>query len=147
MRYLALSMIFATSFAPDRPAPRDPPKPMVMDFEQLQGTWTLVAQETENGKSDAEALKNHPKLIIKGHQFGWSSPDGGTFKLDPTKTPKTIDYLTGPDAAPKTVWQGIYEINGDTFRDCMAPPGRPRPRDFSTPPASGYRIEVLKRVP
>jgi uncharacterized protein (TIGR03067 family) len=117
-----------------------------MDFENLQGTWTVIDYETQNGKMDAQSLKNHSKLVIKGNAYGWGSPGSGTFKIDPTKTPKTVDYHQGPGNNPNQIWLGIYEIHGDTFRDCIAPPGQPRPKDFSTPPGSGHIMQVHKRM-
>jgi uncharacterized protein (TIGR03067 family) len=93
------------------------------------------------------SVANYSKLHIKGDKFGWSSPDYGTFKIDPTKNPKTIDYWPGRGNDPAQAWQGIYELSGDTFRDCMAPPGKPRPTEFSTPAGSGHIMMVFKRVP
>src|SRR5262245_58062011 len=131
MRYVALSMIFAASIAlPDRPNPS--PRPMTApDLETLQGTWVVIDYETPNGKMNPQGIKNHSKLVINGDKFGWSTPSG-QFKLDPTKTPKTIDYWFGSNYDPKSAWHGIYELNGDTFRDCIASPGQPRPTDFAT---------------
>lgn len=146
MRYLALSTIFAVSFAlPDRPAPVEPPKKN-SDFETLEGTWAVVDHETQNGKANAQFIWNHSKLVIRGDRFGWTNPNDGTYKIDPTKTPKTIDYWLGSGKDPGNAWQGIYELNGDMFRDCMAPPGQPRPTDFSTPPGSGRIMQTFQRV-
>src|SRR5262245_153571 len=145
MRYLAMSMILAVSFVlPDRPAPVpvQPPK-KVADIELLQGAWKVVNTQNQNEMQNAGA---YSKLVIKGDRFGWSTPDYGTFKLDSTKTPKTIDYWIGSVSDPSKAYQGIYELNGDIFRDCMAPPGQPRPTDFSTPPGSGRTMQTFQRV-
>ena len=148
MRTLIVSMILAMSLAPDRPAPKVPQEAAKnMDFEKLQGAWAVIEYETENGKLNADALKNHAKLNIKGNMYSWGSSGGGTFKIDPTKSPKTVDYYPSIGGDPKQIWQGIYEVDGDTFRDCIAPPGKPRPRDFSTPPGSGHLMQAHRRVP
>jgi uncharacterized protein (TIGR03067 family) len=144
MRYLVMSTILAASLAlPDRPAPVVQPKKDA-DLEKLQGAWEVVETQNQNGRM--QNVNEHSKLIIKGDRFGWSNPDDGIFKLDPTKTPKTIDYWLGSVNDPTKAWQGIYELNGDTFRDCMAPPGQPRPTDFSTPPGSGRTMQTFQRV-
>jgi uncharacterized protein (TIGR03067 family) len=145
MRYLAMSAILAASLAlPDRPAPVVPPKPKEdADLEKLQGAWEVI-ETNQNGR--VQNVIGQRNLIIKGDRFGWSEPDDGTFKLDPTKTPKTIDYWLGSANDPSKAWQGIYELNGDTFRDCMAPPGQPRPTEFAVPPGSGRTMQTFRRV-
>src|SRR5439155_12488432 len=72
------------------------------------------------------------------HRFGWwpgGASGAGTFKIDPTKSPKTADSLQteGPDKG-KTLL-GIYEIIDDNHkRACWAPVGKPRPTAFTSEP-------------
>ena len=71
----------------------------------------------------------------------------GTFKLDPTKKPRTID-LTLDDKTS----QGIYELNGDSLKIVLAEPGQPRPKDFNgtascTESASGLASSCGKAAP
>ncbi len=55
----------------------------------------------------------------------------GTFKIDPTAKPKTMDSTaTNGDNAGKTML-GIYELDGDTLKICWAPPGKDRGRPIS----------------
>jgi uncharacterized protein (TIGR03067 family) len=144
MRLFSLTVMLAAVFAPDRPNPTEPPKPPIMDFELPQGTWVVVEYQTENGPMDPASVANHPKLIIKGNNYSWANSGGGTFKIDPKLAPKHVDYTVGNLQAQ--AYLGIYELNGDTFRDCMATPGRPRPTDFTTPPGSGRIMMVYRRV-
>jgi uncharacterized protein (TIGR03067 family) len=68
-----------------------------------------------------------------------------TVKLDPTNKPKAIDVtFTAGEKKGKTVL-GIYEIEPDTFRVCVARPGDRRPADFSAKVGSGRTLLVYKR--
>lgn len=142
MRYLAMSILLTLSTAPDRPNPT--PAPPQNDQELIQTTWRVVVWQTENGQMDPETLKNYARLTFKDGKYHWSSGGGGTYAIDPNKSPKTVDYVIA--GAAGQLYKGIYELNGDTLRDCMAPPGRERPTDFTTPPGSGHILMVYKRV-
>jgi len=39
----------------------------------------------------------------------------------------------------------IYELEGDTYKVCMALEGHPRPTEFVTRPGNGHVFEILKR--
>ena len=141
MRCLALSLMAVVSLIPVRPDRYPPPTP---DIERLQGTWEVIAFETPQGPLDAAALKNYPKLIIQGNVYRWSTGGAGTLKLDPARQPKGVDF--GSLDGTGTIREGIYEIEGNTFRDCIAPPGQPRPILFGTPAGSGYIMQVYRRI-
>jgi uncharacterized protein (TIGR03067 family) len=40
---------------------------------------------------------------------------------------------------------GIYELDGDTYKYCLAPAGKPRPKDFTSRAGSGHSLGVSKR--
>lgn len=64
-----------------------------------------------------------------------------TSKIDPTKTPKTLDqtFTKGGAGAGKTsLW--IYELKDDTLKICATAPGDPRPTEFK-----GNTLQVWKR--
>ena len=68
-----------------------------------------------------------------------------TVKLDPTKKPKTIDITyTGGERKGQAVL-GIYELEGDAFRVCVARPGDERPAEFSTKDGSGRTLVAYQR--
>jgi hypothetical protein len=46
---------------------------------------------------------------------------------------------------PKGV-KGIYEIDGDTLRICVAKKGKERPKTFESKEGSGHVLTVMKRV-
>jgi hypothetical protein len=42
--------------------------------------------------------------------------------------------------------QGIYEVEGDTFKLCYAAPGEARPKEFATKAATGLTLAVWKKA-
>jgi uncharacterized protein (TIGR03067 family) len=69
----------------------------------------------------------------------------GTHKVDPTKKPKEIDAMDteGPYKG-KTVL-GIYKLEKGEFTVCFAPPGKDRPKEFSTKSGTGELLHVWKK--
>lgn len=84
--------------------------------DALKGTWTLV-ELTEGGKKeDVKGMEvtisgNAITMTAKGEKVS------GTFKVDPSKKPKTIDVMMAKGEEKKTM-KGIYELAGDTLRVC-----------------------------
>jgi uncharacterized protein (TIGR03067 family) len=119
------------------------------EIEKLQGTWLLVSGERDGKKFTEDEVKG-AKLIVKGNT--WSIPGSdvgtgqeGTFTVDPTKKPKQTDSTTGGGPDKGKTWKGIYELKGDTQKVCLAPPGKDRPKEFSSEPGSGHLLQVWKR--
>jgi len=117
------------------------------ELARFEGTWKLVSLETEQNKLTEEALK-HLQLKLEGDKFTTfdeGRESHGTFKIDPTKKPKTIDItLTDGPMKGKTM-VGIYELEGDTYKLCADILGKNRPTEFAIKPGSGHVLEVLKR--
>jgi len=68
-----------------------------------------------------------------------------TQKLDPSKSPKTLDGTVAEGPNKGTVILGIYEISDDTLKVCFDPQGKERPTEFKT--GSGAETLVVhKRV-
>ena len=54
----------------------------------------------------------------------------GTFTIDPTRAPKTIDVALDGSGKDQTKLLGIYRIEGDTRTSRFALPNNARPVDF-----------------
>ena len=119
------------------------------DRQRIEGTWTVVALETNGNKAgdeDARKLK-----VVIGADGSWSlNVDGrevaqGTSNLDPIKSPKVIDFMTivGDDAGKQSL--GIYEVGETSLKFCVAPSGRERPGDFASLPGSDVLFLTLER--
>jgi len=121
------------------------------DIERFQGAWVFESVEIEGQPAPAGALKES-KLTIDGKKFTMKEGDEishGTFTIDASKKPKTIDgtFTDGPEKG-KTIL-GIYELEGDTYKACFNVAGKDRkerPTKFESKKGSGFVVEVLKRV-
>ena len=119
------------------------------DFETLQGTWKLVSG-IRDGKPAPGAEQ---KLTIEGNHFSFTenaavgTAGSGTFELNETAKPKTVDvkHTDGPNEGKTSL--GIYEIRaGNRHRLCLAPPGAARPSKFESKPGSGYIFQEWEKT-
>jgi len=120
--------------------------------KKLAGKWVLVEAVVDGKKVPAEVVqKGHlvhrgdETTLVTPHQSG--EPIKAKSKLDPTTTPKRVDWVRsqGPGAG-KTI-QAIYEWDGDDkYRVCFDPSGKERPKEFVSKPGSGHILHVWKRA-
>jgi uncharacterized protein (TIGR03067 family) len=118
------------------------------EMEKLQGTWVMVSSE-RNGEALPDNQIKAFKRTIKGDEFTVArdaeTVAKGTFTVDPSKSPKTIDVtITEGDNKDKKML-GIYEIDGDNHKVCYAPFGKDRPKEFSSKGEEGLVLSVWKR--
>lgn len=142
MRQVLLVLAAGFLVAADKPQ-----APSGNDLDKLQGAWTLVVLEVNGEKQPPEKIKRI--LVYAGHNWRVKVGDDeleGSSKFDASKTPKAIDitYNTGPNKG-KT-YLGIYEIDGDTYRACVAPPGKDRPKEFVSKPGTDLQVLEFKRL-
>ena|SRR5436305_7348248 len=118
------------------------------DLEKMQGTWRLVSGERNGEKLSDEDIKGVVRTF-QGDSFE-AKRDGrtlskGKVKLDPSAKPKAVEVMaTGRDGQEVTI-KGIYEIDGDMMKTCLAQPGRDRPKEFAAKEDSGHSYYVWKR--
>ena len=120
------------------------------DLQAFKGTWRLSSKEVDGKKFSEEEIKDVIATNNGSATFSVRRGDKvigeGTVKLDPTKKPKAIDVtFTEGERKGKTVL-GIYEIDSDAFRVCVANPGDERPAEFSAKAGSGRTLIVYKRA-
>lgn len=116
------------------------------EMKKFDGTWAFVAHEIDEKKTPDDELKKM-KILIKDGKYTVTS-DGevveeGSFKGDSAKKPKSVDVMPTTGGSKGQTYLGIYELEGDQLRYCMAPPGKERPAVFAS--ASGVILAVLKR--
>lgn len=126
-------------------APKDAVK---KDLEQFQGKWVVVSRELDGRKVPADTIKP-TTLTVQGDKYtvrmGDTTVERGTIKIDPAKKPKTIDATSTEGENRGKTYHGIYEIKGDTAKDCFARTGTERPNAFKTMPSSGWVLQEYKR--
>jgi uncharacterized protein (TIGR03067 family) len=122
--------------------------PNKIDLEKMQGDWAAVAYVTDGqalSDDDAQSFFR----TVKGDQytvFHFNKPLGkGTFKLDASKQPKTIDAFPANAKDKTKPLLGIYEFEGNKYKLCFASPGKPRPTEFTSKEDSGRTLTVWER--
>jgi uncharacterized protein (TIGR03067 family) len=143
---LATGVLMAADPAKDNPSKKD--------LEKLQGTWLTVSL-VDDGKplvDEKTPAKDRAgtKLVYEGNKWiikvGDKSVASGVFKIDSSKTPKEIDILDESGEKNEKTKLGIFELNGDTYKYCLAPAGKPRPKEFSSKAGSGHSLGVSTRA-
>jgi uncharacterized protein (TIGR03067 family) len=113
---------------------------------ELEGEWTMTSGSLDGKAMDAMAVSFGVRAM-RGNRttlmFGPQTMIDATFVLDPTKSPKEIDYehSKGMFAGKKQL--GIYECDGKTLKLCASTPGTPRPKDFGA--AKGRNVTAFTR--
>ena len=107
------------------PVPVAPPTPVATgnDEELIQGDW-----ETGSGSSFVEGVQ----IIIAGNKdLGYLMSIGGdkcSYKIDATKSPKTIDITSARDGRTML---GIYELKGGILTMAVLLNGSVRPDNYA----------------
>jgi len=105
------------------------------DLAKLQGEWVMVSG-SRDGQMLATNVVANSRRIARGNEMTVTINGQmlmqATFTINPSKTPKAIDYdmKHGPHMGQTEL--GIYEIDGDTIKFCFAIPDQPRPTNFTT---------------
>lgn len=128
------------------------------DAQQIQGFWA-GATYVQDGQGEGETIdpkespvrwvfKESKVTLLTDVDEATSPHPNGTFKLDPTKDPKTIDITFPPEAGVKKsqVILGIYEIKGDTLKICYGSEDTARPNEFKSSAGSKLILIGFKRM-
>jgi uncharacterized protein (TIGR03067 family) len=123
------------------------------DLDKLRGTWLTVSL-VNDGKTlvdEKSPPKEGPttKLVYEGNTWmikvGDKTVASGVFNIDATRKPKAIDMMDESGVKNDKTKLGIYQLDGDTYKYCLAPAGKPRPTEFTSTAGSGDSLGVMKR--
>ena len=118
------------------------------DMAQLQGEWSMVSGSADGFPVPDEML-GRSKRVCKGDELavivGGQPFMKAKITIDPSKKPKTIDYVMTEGFTKGSTQLGIYELDGDTLKSCFAGPGGERPKDFTSKPGDHRTLSVWKR--
>jgi uncharacterized protein (TIGR03067 family) len=122
---------------------------VVKELKKFQGTWTFESVEA-GGKEEPAAAFKGMTITFEGDRYTVKNGDEviqvGTQKLDPSRSPKTIDVTVAEGLNKGAVMLGIYEVSGDTLKVCFDAEGKKRPTEFKSAPGSQTFVNVHKRV-
>jgi uncharacterized protein (TIGR03067 family) len=114
----------------------------------LNGKWELTRSVADGKEQPAGpqkvlvALKDGKYTITVGGKVIGE----GTYTIDPTTSPRSMDVLPSQAPGRGRTTLVIYEVKGDVYRVCGAPPGAPRPRAFESEEGSKLTLCTYKRV-
>lgn len=118
------------------------------ELTKFQGTWTFESVEAGGNKLPADQFKGMT-VTFEGDKYAVKHGDevveAATLKLDPSKSPKTLDSTVTEGPNKGKVILGIYEISGDTLKACFDPEGKKRPTEFKGD-SGAQTLVVHKRV-
>jgi uncharacterized protein (TIGR03067 family) len=118
------------------------------DLEHLQGDWAGVSMIRDGAKVSDDEIQVVFRTI-KGSESTLFLFEKAllkeTFTIDASKKPKTIDVLAAMGPAKAKPMLGIYEIDKNTLKICLAEPGKDRPTDFAAKAGSGHTLTVWER--
>jgi uncharacterized protein (TIGR03067 family) len=152
-----IAAIFGLAAVPSYSAP--PPKPpadAAAELKKLNGRWEQVDAEDGDGLGKKHGYSKIT-LIFKDDQLSSEDSKGmveewGSFKIDPDKTPKHIDFKTpgGPRKGKDLSRLGIYQIDDGKLKICFSSVDPPReelrPITFDAPKAgTGHILVVFER--
>ena len=119
------------------------------EIKKFQGVWTFESVVTGGKEEPAGDLKGFILIFERDKHTVKKGDDViqvGTQKIDPSKSPKTIDVTMTEGPSKGAVMLGIYEIDGDTLKVCFDPQGKMRPKEFKSAPGSDTFLVVHKRL-
>ena len=117
---------------------------MGQDLDGLQGAWNLLSLEIEGQKMPGAGAR----IVVRGDRFtsiGMGATYEGTVSVHQTTVPKSFDlrFEEGPEKGNTNL--GIYELDGERWKICLATRGSERPREFAAPLGTGIALEILQR--
>ncbi len=113
------------------------------DADAVQGNWTPVEAVLGGQSMSGDVLKTISLKLDNGKYevFVAGEPDRGTYTIDPTTSPKSMNVTgtEGPNGG--RTFPAIYEIKGDTLRICYDLSGAQRPTEFKS--IAGTRLYLV----
>jgi len=129
-------------------APDSPDDATKNELARFQGTWTVVSVEKDGRTASADQLVGF-KIVVEGNSRIVKNDDQvlarSTMKLDLSKEPKVIHLTMTEGMFKGNTLPAIYEMNGDTWKVCMALRGDDPPQAFATGAGDGNLLHLYRK--
>jgi uncharacterized protein (TIGR03067 family) len=116
---------------------------------KIDGSWTATGGIADGKKLPAELFEKDVQVVVfkdgkYTETFMGKETEAGTYKIDTTKNPHTIDFDVTEGKAKGKVQLGLIKIDGDVMTIALADHGsKDRPKDFEGTGDNG--VIILKR--
>lgn len=115
---------------------------------EIEGEWKMT-KGVFNGAPLAPEMVAYCTRITRGDVTqivaGPQEMLHAKFTLDPTQTPRAIDYVNLAGSNKGKAQAGIYELQADELTISIAAPGKPRPKDFTTAKGDGRTLTAWRK--
>jgi uncharacterized protein (TIGR03067 family) len=118
------------------------------DRAAMQGDWALATMISDGQVIPDDDCQGLFRTMKDDHYsvFRYDKVIGkGTFFVDATQRPRSIDFRPASASAGGKPILGIYKIEDGKLKICYARPGLDRPKDFSSTEGSKLTLSVWQR--
>ena len=122
------------------------------DAKELQGVWQAVRLEA-NGEARPDGEVKELQIVFKGNEVFAVKPEGEDphlkFKVNPGKTPKTMDLTVMEGSDKGKTAAGIYSLKDGRLQVCINIFGQDtsqRPKEFKTQAGDGVVAGTFERA-
>ena len=116
---------------------------------ELEGEWTMVSAVMNGAAMDDEMVKWCRRVTRGDVTAVFAGPQvmvKARFTIDRSQTPAAIDYVNLAGRTAGRAQAGIYDLQKGVLRICMAPPGKPRPGEFSSTRGDDRALTTWRRA-
>lgn len=142
---VGLIVLMATSLIAAEPSKQDS---VTKDVDAIQGTWKLVALESDGKQAPAEIVAAL-KLVFKADTLIFTPGEPGftnyKFKLDPTTKPASFTMIHADGTNKGETEKGIYSLDGDRLKICFGRLGQTL-NEITARAGSGQSMYSMERV-
>jgi uncharacterized protein (TIGR03067 family) len=116
---------------------------------KINGSWRATAGLAEGKKLPPEEYeKNVQVLVFKDGKYtetmNGKETEAGSYKIDATKNPHTIDFMVNKGKEKGKIQLGLIKIEGDVMTMVLAEHGsKVRPENFEG--VNDFEVMILKR--
>lgn len=149
LRRISSLLIVLSLAVPALAQAADKPAKDADDRQLLQGIWKAVGLES-GGQAAPEHAYSGTLITFDGDKFilkeRGHAPNAMDVRIDPTKSPRTIDITATEGPSKGLALLGIYELSGDDLKICFSI-GKARPAKLATTADEETEMFTLKRLP
>jgi uncharacterized protein (TIGR03067 family) len=133
------------------PLPAGADDPNEADLKRIEGAWQMINADQDGVPVPEEAIRNQSIVFEKGTYEVLNKEEvveNGTFAIDASKTPHTIDLKIEKGEGQGKTQLGIYAFEGETLKCAFALPGASqRPEKLESRPNTDIFVLSLERKP